>query len=124
MLVLRVFTWLGVPVAAIAVAVTASTARTATTATRRLFRKRDFTQTPLRIGFSARCYGSSADVDSSKTTEKRSIVRRHLDPAEQPVLLVIRPGGEVERVRRARPAAVPEADAPETVDRDLAVLAF
>src|SRR2546429_1563104 len=40
-----------------------------------------------------------------------------LDPAEQPVRLVVRAGREVERVRRARTGPVAEAEAPETIDR-------
>src|SRR6478672_6212679 len=47
------------------------------------------------------------------------------DLAEQPVVLVVRACGEVEVVGVTRPAAVPEADAPEAVDRDrLAVVAL
>src|SRR5262249_27712539 len=45
-----------------------------------------------------------------------SVAGRNL--AEQPVHLVVRAGGEVEIVRVTRPRAVPEADAPEAVDRD------
>src|SRR6266851_6677154 len=46
------------------------------------------------------------------------VLASRVDSTEQTVCLVIRSGGEVERVRRSRRAAVAEADAPEPVDRD------
>src|SRR3954471_21434797 len=51
-----------------------------------------------------------------------SVAGAHLDLPEVSVLLLVRPGGEIQHVQRPGRRTVAEADAPEAVDRDRVVV--